>query len=246
MNDIQKEQQKEIDRRRKVVTRSNMNDIQKEQQKEIDRRRKVATRSNMNDIQKEQQKEIDRRHKVTTRSNLNISDSEKDRQKELLRSRMVTTRASMSLSQISNRRIIEADRFRTNHTNMTGTEIAHFRRLLNYRRKRKRDQENYIQRSTRRQRRHYTEMRGRKVGELNNLFVECIYCKALKLERLPGMTYSRGETKWFSMCCHKGKISVDLEQPTPLAESIHDLWDDTSTRGVVFRKYCRQLNMLLL
>ena len=81
----------------------------------------------------------------------------------------------MSMSQITNHRVIETDRFRTNHTNMTGIEINHFRGLLNYRQKRKRDQENYIQRSTRRQRRHYTEMRGRKVGELNNLFVECIY-----------------------------------------------------------------------
>ena len=54
-------------------------------------------------------------------------------------------------------------------------------------------------------------MRGRKVGESNSLFVECIYCKDLKLEGLPGMTYSRGEIKWFSMCCHKDKLGVDLE-----------------------------------
>lgn len=108
---------------------------------------------------------------------------------------MVVTRASMSMPQSTSCRVIEADRFRTNHTHMTGTEIVHFRRLLNYRQKRERDQENYIQRSTRRQRRHYTEMREGKVGELNSLFVECIYFKFLKLERLPGMTYSRAETK---------------------------------------------------
>ena len=69
---------------------------------------------------------------------------------------------------------------------------------------------------------------------MNNVFVECIYYKALELEILPCMTYSRGETKCFSMCCHKGKISVDLEQPISLAEPIHDLWDDTLTKGTVF------------
>ena len=81
---------------------------------------------------------------------------------------MVTTCTSMSITHNENCKIIEANQFRTNHINMSGTETNHVKIWLNCRRKRKRDPEYYIQRSTRRQRRYYTVMGGRKVEELNN------------------------------------------------------------------------------
>ena len=115
---------------------------------------------------------------VTTR--VNINDSEKEHNKNLDRKRNVITQASMSMSQISNCRVIEVDRFRTNHRNIIRTGIDHFRRLLNYRQK-GRKARRIIFKKNRRQRRHYTKMRGRKIGELNNICVECIYYKSLKL-----------------------------------------------------------------
>ena len=77
------------------------------------------------------------------------------------------------------------------------------------------------------------EARGRKVGEISSLYFECEYCKALKFGSLPGMMYSSGESNWFNMCFHKGKICVELEQPTPLAQEIHDFWDDQSSFSVL-------------
>ena len=81
-----------------------------------------------------------------------MNDTEKEHQKVLARRGVVTTRESMSITQNVNYRTIDVNWFRTNHINLTDIEIDHFRRLLNYRRKRNRYQENYIQRSTMRQR----------------------------------------------------------------------------------------------
>ena len=51
--------------------------------------------------------------------------------------------------------------------------------------------------------------------------------------------------KKFNMCYHRVKVRVELEHPISLAKSIHNLKDDTSTKGVAFKRLHRQLNNAL-
>ena len=75
-------------------------------------------------------------------------------------------------------------------TNRLMNALVHSRILRRFLEKRMGEQEDYVKRSTRIQRRFKIDSRGRKVDEINNMYFECEYCKILKLGSLPGILYT--------------------------------------------------------
>ena len=61
------------------------------------------------------------------------------------------------------------------------------------------------------------------VDAMGDMFVECKYCKALKLKPLPYPIPSPGEATYYKMCCDKGKVDIQEESLSPLAVNITTL-----------------------
>ena len=139
---------------------------------------------------------------------LNIQRECDNERKRILRIQM--TNIELNTLRRSNLESVSAFRQRLTPTNINAQRSSnrlrnsqvHSRRLRRFREKMSRELEDFLQRSTRIQRRFNMEARGRKFGEISSLYFECEYCKALKLGSLPGMMYSPGERNWFNMCCH--------------------------------------------
>ena len=73
------------------------------------------------------------------------------------------------------------------------------------------------------------------------MFYACEHCGALRMKKIERFWYAKGED-YKSFFCYEGKVLVDGETPTPIAQEILYLWEEDSFKGRVLRKYARQLN----
>ena len=68
----------------------------------------------------------------------------------------------------------------------------------------------------------YPHEKSIKFGEPGDMFNVCEHCGALKMKKIQGLRYAKGEVKK-SFCCYNGNVVIDEEMPTPRAQEILNL-----------------------